>query len=238
MPEPAKRVKIRRKDLRGPDEFETLTGETLVWAREHQTVLVAAAFGLLVLAVIGLLLIQGRAARNQDASARFQQAQQQLEAGNAAAAAMQFAGIEANASSTPYGRLAGLFEGHARLAEGDAAAAATAYSEFLSSASAPEYIRQQALLGLARAKEAAGDTAGALDSYTQAEKLDGPLRADAAFGAARMHEAQGQADRAREIYARLLKDAPDGWMRPLVAAKVPDAPAEEAALAPGTGNVR
>ena len=45
MAQSAKRVKIRRKDLRGPDEFETLTGETLAWAQGHRTPLIVAGTG-------------------------------------------------------------------------------------------------------------------------------------------------------------------------------------------------
>lgn len=237
MPEPAKRIRIRRKDLRGPDEFETLTGETLVWARDHQTVLIAAGVAVLVLAVIGLIFARARGVRNREASGQFQQAQIQLESGSAATAATQFASLEATASGTPFGQLAGLYEGHALLQQGDAAGAATAYSEYLSTTSATDYLRQQALLGLGRTKEAAGDVPGALDSYSQAEKLEGPLRADAAFGAARMLEAQGQTNQARAIYIRLLKESPEGWLREIVATKVPDVPADTAG-SDDMGNVR
>ena len=36
MPQHAKRIKVRRKDLRKPDEFETLTGQALDWADDHR----------------------------------------------------------------------------------------------------------------------------------------------------------------------------------------------------------
>jgi tetratricopeptide (TPR) repeat protein len=236
MPEPAKRVRIRRKDLRGPDEFETIAGDAFVWAREHRAVLVGAGVVLLLLAVVGLLVTRARAGRRQEAATQFYQARAYLLGGNAATAAGQFASLEAHASGTPYGSLASLYQGHALLAQGEAGGAASAYSEYLSTAAAEEYLRQQALLGLGRAKEAAGDVSGALDAYTQAEKLEGPLAPDAAFAAARLHEAQGRTDEARAIYTRLLTEAPDGWMHEQVAAKVPDA--AKATDAVDAGNVR
>jgi tetratricopeptide (TPR) repeat protein len=171
---------------------------------------------------------RARVARNQEAALQFGQAQAQLAGGSAATAATQFAAIEQNAASTPFGRLAGLYQGHALLKQGDGAGAAAAYTEYLSTASAPDYLRQQALVGLGRAKELAGDKAGAHDSYVQAEKLDGPARAEASLGVARMLENQGQADQARAIYARLVKEAPDGWLRTFAEAKAPGVKADEA----------
>jgi len=231
MAQSAKRVKIRRKDLRGPDEFETLTGETLAWAQGHRTPLVVAGVAVLAIAVAALLMTRARTVRNQDAAAQFRQAQAELAGGSAATAATQFETIEQNASSTPFGRLAGLYQGHALLKQGDGAGAAAAYTEYLSTASAPEYLRQQALVGLGRAKEIGGDTAGAHDAYLQAEKLDGPARAEASLGVARMLETQGQADQARAVYARLVKEAPEGWVRTFAESKAPGVKADEAPAA-------
>lgn len=221
MAESAKRVRIRRKDLRRPDEFETLTGETFVWAQHHQTTLIVAGVALLAIAVGFILMSRSRAARLQEANLQFQQAQAQLERGSAATAATQFESIEQNASGTSYGQLAGLYRGHAFLKQGDGAGASTAYTQYLSTASAPDYLRQQALIGLGRAKEMANDLSGAEDAYLQAEKLDGPATTEASLGVARMLEAQGKPDQARAIFARLAKDAPEGWVKSYAAAKVP-----------------
>jgi hypothetical protein len=221
MAESAKRVKIRRKDLRRPDEFETLTGETFVWAQHHQTTLIVAGVAVLAVAIGLILVSRSRAARTQEADLQFQQAQAQLERGSPATAATQFEALERNASSTSYGQLAGLYRGHALLKQGDAAGAATAYTQYLSTASAPDYLRQQALIGLGRAKETANDASGAHDAYLQAEKLAGPATAEASLGVARMLEAQGRTDQARAIYARLAKDAPEGWIKAYAETKAP-----------------
>jgi predicted TPR repeat methyltransferase len=76
------------------------------------------------------------------------------------------------------------------------------------------------LFGLAHAKEAAGDTAGALDAYTQAGALAGPYRTDALLGAGRLHEASGRADDARAVYEGLLKDAGDPETKALLTQKL------------------
>jgi tetratricopeptide (TPR) repeat protein len=234
MAESAKRVKIRRKDLRGPDEFETLTGETLAWAQTHQAPLIVGGVALLAIAVGGLLVVRSRGIRNAEAAAQFQQAQAQLANGIAATAAMQFEAIEQNASATPFGQLAGLYRGHALLKEGDGGGAVGAYTQYLSTASAPDYLRQQALLGLGRAKELVNDVSGAYDAYLQAEKLEGPATAEASLGMARTLETQGQADQARAIYARLVKDAPEGWLKSYAEAKAPGVRTDEPPI-PGDG---
>src|SRR5439155_844024 len=82
-----------------------------------------------------------------------------------------FANVVERYPGAPFGRLAVLYRAHALARQGDQAAAATAYGEYLASAAVPVYLHQEALVGLARAKEAAGDTAGALDAYTQAGAL-------------------------------------------------------------------
>ena len=231
MAESAKKVKIRRKDLRGPDEFETLTGEGIAWAQKHQTKFIVGVVGVLVVGAVALLIARSRAVRNQDASIEFHQARVQLENGSAAAAATQFASLEQSASSTAFGQLAGLYRGHALLKQGDGAGAASAYTQYLSTASAPDYLRQQALVGLGNAKQLGGDNSGAHDAYLQAEKLDGPAKDEAALGVARTLEAQGQADQARAIYARLAKDAPEGWVRTAAQEKAPGVATDETAAA-------
>src|SRR6266404_432275 len=199
MPRHARRLKIRRKDLRKPDEFETLTGQAVAWADEHRPV-VYAVLAVAVVVLAGSLAIgRWRASRNDAAAVAFGCA-------------------------------------HALARQGDQAAAATAYGEYLASAAVPDYLRQEALVGLARAKEAAGDMAGALDAYTQAGALPGAYRDDALLSAARLEQAAGHAERAQAIYAGLLKDAADPATKAFVAAKVPGAARPTGGAAEGTAD--
>jgi tetratricopeptide (TPR) repeat protein len=223
MPQHAKRVKIRRKDLRQPDEFETLTGQALAWAEEHRQLLLAAVGIVLVIAAGVLLVGRARAARNEAAATDFRAAHELFQASKWPEAATAFDDVTIKYPSAPFGRLARLYRGHALARGGDAAAAANAYTDYVASEPDAAYLRQEALAGLGRAKEGVGDTAGALDAYTQASELDGPYRTDAMLGAARMHERAGAADKARDIYVKLQAENPQGDLRALLASKVPPA---------------
>src|SRR5436309_689295 len=233
MPRHARRLKIRRKDLRKPDEFETLTGQAVAWADEHRPVV----YGVLAVAVVvlagSLAIGRWRASRNDAAAVAFRSAQESFDEGKFQEAAQGFAYVVERYPGAPFGRLAVLYRAHALARQGDQAAAATAYGEYLASAADTEYLRQEALVGLARAKEATGDTAGALDAYTQAGALRGPYRDDALLSAARLEEAAGHADQARVIYSGLLKAA-DPEAQALAAAKVPGAAPAAGAVVEGT----
>jgi predicted Zn-dependent protease len=220
MPQHTKRVKIRRKDLKKPDEFETLTGQALAWAEENTRLLLGILGAALAVAAVVVLVNRIGASRNASAAEGFRRAKVTFDAGKFAEAAPAFEAVAHDYPRAPFGRLAALYRAHALAKQNDAAAAATAYGEYLASEKTP-YLRQEALTGLGRAKEATGDTAGALEAYADAGNLDGAFRTDALLNAARLHEAAGHADQAREIYARLLKDAPDADLRSVLLAKLP-----------------
>jgi tetratricopeptide (TPR) repeat protein len=221
MPQHVKRIKIRRKDLRKPDEFETLTGQAVDWADRHRPLVIGVAAGAIVVALIAFAVGRWRAGQNEAAAVAFRAAHAQFDAGRYAEAAGTFAEVGSAHPHTAFGRLATLYRAHALARSGDAAGAATAYGEYLATSPASEYLRQEALTGLARARESTGDAAGALEAYSQAGDLRGPYRTDALLGAARLHEAAGRGDQAREIYTRLLKEAPDPETRALLMAKLP-----------------
>jgi tetratricopeptide (TPR) repeat protein len=222
MAEPVKRLKLRRKDIRQPDEFVTVTSRVATWAREHRSLVAGIALGLVVVALVALLIGRTRAVRNEAAAAAFRSAHRTFEAGSYADAAEAFAALGREYPRTPFGRLAGLYRARALARQGDHAAAATAYGEYLAGSPQAPYLRQQALVGLAEAREASGDAAGALDAYTEAGALEGPLRPDALMAAARLQEAAGQGAEARALYTRLLAEGPGPDLRAVIRAKVPD----------------
>jgi hypothetical protein len=238
MPQHAKRIKIRRKDLRKPDEFETFTAQALEWADENRALVGGIAVALLAVALIALGLSRWRATQNESAAAAFRAAEARFAAGNFGDAARQFADVATDYPRAPFGRLAGLYRAHALARQNDAAGAAAAYAEYLAGSPVADYLRQEALVGLAHAKEASGDAAGALDAYTQAGAFAGPYRTDALLAAARLHEAAGRASDAHAIYAS-LKDVSDPEVQALLATKLPaeerrEAPAQAGATAEGT----
>src|SRR3989442_5874049 len=68
MPRHARRLKIRRKDLRKPDEFETLTGQAVAWADEHRPVVYAVLAVAVVVPARSLAIGPWRASRNDAAA--------------------------------------------------------------------------------------------------------------------------------------------------------------------------
>src|SRR5437870_3372550 len=123
MPQHARRLKIRRKDLRKPDEFETLTGQAVAWAGEHRPVV----YGVLAVAVVvlagSLAIGRWRASRNDAATVAFRSAQARFDEGKFQDAAQDFAYVVERYPGTPFGRLAALYRAHALARQGDQAAA-------------------------------------------------------------------------------------------------------------------
>jgi tetratricopeptide (TPR) repeat protein len=219
MPQHTKR-RFRRKDLRQPDEFETLTAQALVWAEEHRQLLLGLLGAAVAVAVVVLIVARVNASRNASAGDAFQRARASFEAGRFAEASESFASAARDYPRAPFGKLATLYRGHALARQNDAVGAAVAYEEYLATGPVA-YLKQEALVGLARAKESAGEAAAALLRYTEAGGSEGPYRTDALLNAARLHEAAGQADQARGIYGRLLKESPDPELRGLLLSKLP-----------------
>jgi len=228
----AKHYKLSRKDLREPDEFQAITSQTVDWLRANQSAVVGAVSTILAIGavIVGVGWYSGRQA--DAAAVKLQSAQALFEQKKFGDAATEFAAVTAAYPRTPSGRLATLYRAHA-LAEGsDPAAAAAAYGEYLATTPPTDYLRQQALLGMAHAQEAAKDTPAATETYQQAADIDGPFRTQAQLALARLAEASGASDKARTLYAEIIK-APDldADTRQAIGAKLPAsaAPTNEAA---------
>jgi hypothetical protein len=228
----AHRTKIHRKDLRGPDEFVTLTTRIADWARSHMNLVLSAVGVLVVIVVVAVIVTRSAAARDAAAARDFRSAYALFSTEKFGEAAVDFRALSDQYPGTEFGRLALLYQGHALARKDDAAAAVTAYQEYLALGGQPDYLRQQALVGIGHLKEASGDAAAALQAYGDAAALEGPLRTDARLGQARLEEAAGHGDQARTIYAEVLKDTEDPDLRAFLETKVPrtaEAPPAEAA---------
>src|SRR5438552_16877020 len=106
MPRHARRLKIRRKDLRKPDEFETLTGQAVAWANEHRPVV----YGVLAVAAVvlagSLAIGRWRASRNDAAAGAVRSAQESIDEGKFREAAQGFASLVERHPAAPFARLA------------------------------------------------------------------------------------------------------------------------------------
>jgi predicted negative regulator of RcsB-dependent stress response len=228
----AKHYKLSRKDLREPDEFQAITTQTVDWLRANQSAVVGAVSTILAIGAV-VLGVGWYSGHQADAAAvKLQAAQTLFEQKKFAEAATEFADVSATYPRTPSGRLATLYRAHALAEEPDPAAAAAAYGEYLATTPPTDYLRQQALLGMAQAQEATKDTPAATQTYQQAADIDGPFRTQAQLALARLEEAAGAPDKARALYAEIVK-APDldAETRQAISAKLPAsaAPANEAA---------
>jgi tetratricopeptide (TPR) repeat protein len=221
MAPPAERIKLNRKALREPDEFQTLTSQVAAWAQANRTALVAVAAAAVVIAAVGAGVSWYRARQAAAAAVRFQSAHDEFQASRWEEAGEAFAGLGRDYPGTGYGRLAALYQGHALLRKPDPAAAAAAYGGFLAASPPTDYLRQEALMGLGAAREASADAPGARDAYEQAATIEGPFRSDARLSLARLYEAGGQPDRAKELYLAVLKESPSGFARTVLEAKIP-----------------
>ncbi len=221
MAPPVQRIKLDRRTLREPDEFQTLTGQLADWGRRHRTTLTSIAAAVVVLSLLAAGVGWWRSRQAAAAAVRFQSAYGDFQAKRYAEAAEGFASVERDYGSTPSGRLAALYEGHALAQKPDPTAAAVAYERYLDSGVQADYLRQEALLRLGAVREAAGDATGALKAYEEAVGLAGPFTVEGRMSMARMLEAAGQTDKARDLYLTVLKESPSGSVRALLETKIP-----------------
>jgi len=233
--------RVRRKDLREPDEFITLSARVAAWARANQTAVVAgaAAFGVLVLLVAGIRWwVESRDAAATDA---FYGATELFKREQWAEAQKSYADLAEKYGSTPYGKLARLYAGRSALLAdkpGDAVPFLRAYV-----ADAPDpALEQLARVSLARALEESGDPAGAREELSRATQLAGPAGPQATLGLARLEEAAGAKDKAIELYQKYLADDPQGASADLARMRLaalgvapPPSPPSALSFPPGSG---
>src|SRR5439155_11798383 len=105
MPQHARRLKIRRKDLRKPDEFETLTGQAVAWADEHRPVVYAVLAVAAVVLAGSLAMGRWRASRNDAAAVAFRSAQARFEEGKFKDAAQGFVYVVERYTGAPVWRM-------------------------------------------------------------------------------------------------------------------------------------
>jgi predicted negative regulator of RcsB-dependent stress response len=221
----AKPLKVSRKALREPDEFQVLTTQAFDWIRENQSALIGIVSALIAVGAI-LIGVNWYGQRQADAAAaRFTKAQSMFDEKKYADAAAEFDAVATAYPRTASGRLARLYRAHALAHQPDPAGASTAYADYLESNPPTDYLRQEALVGLGHTAEAKSDTNAAMDAYRQAIDAGGPFTTQARLALARLEEAAGNAEKARQLYADVLQSPDlDPETRQELSAKVPSPP--------------
>jgi predicted negative regulator of RcsB-dependent stress response len=210
--------RLTRKDLRQPDEFQTLSRQAMQFVETNRNAVIAVltAVIVLLLAIVAYRMISQ--SREASASAAYAEARQLLTDKKYAEAATKFDTVVSQYGGTSYGPLALLERGNALLLADQAADAATAYEKFLQSSPPTDYLRQLAHTRLGYAQEKLGKPADAEKSFTTAASETGPFVAEALFGAARNAEIAGNADKAKQLYTQLLDKHPTSEFREVAGA--------------------
>jgi outer membrane protein assembly factor BamD (BamD/ComL family) len=210
--------RLTRKDLRAPDEFQTLTRQTLDFVEANRTAVMAAlgAAIVLLLAIVAFRMISQ--SREATASVAYSEARGLLADKKYDEAAGRFESVATQYSGTSYGPLALLERGNALLLADKATDAVAAYEAFLRTSPATDYLRQLAHTRLGYAHEKLGKAAEAQTAFTTAANEKGPFTAEALFGAARNAEAAGDSAKAKEHYGQLLEKYPTTEYRDVASA--------------------
>jgi tetratricopeptide (TPR) repeat protein len=211
----ATRHKISRKELKQPDEFQTVFETAALFFELHLTEVLLGAAALLVVVAIALSFFYYEAQRGRAASARFDQALSELQGGKYESAEKELSSLAADEPHRAVGRLANLYLANAYLAQKEPAKAREALLRYLAGDDASVF-RDAALDDLAVTYEELGDYKQAEATYRQASAIEGPEQARAELGMARMLQKQGKRNEAVAVYRDFLAQHPYAPERTLV----------------------
>jgi len=211
----ATRHKISRKELKQPDEFQTVFETAALFFELHMTEVLLGAAALLVIVAIALSFFYYEARRGRAASGRFDQALSDLQGGKYEAAEKELTSLADDEPHRAVGRLANLYLANAYLAQKEPAKARDALLRYLAEDDASVF-RGAALDDLAVTYEELGDYKQAEATYRRASEIEGPEQARAALGMARMLQKQGKRDEAIAVYRDFLAQHPYAPERTLV----------------------
>lgn len=207
MPPTTHRPKINRKELKQPDELTTLfdSAQKFFFANLRQVFISAGVVVAVGILLIGVYYYE----RYQDTvtSAKFYNALSALSAGRYKPAEEQFKKLAAEEPGRRLGRLSRFYLASAYLNDGNPAAARDALVRFLAEERDPLFT-SLALSNLAVAYERLGDFKKAADAYSQAAGIDGPGKARAELGYARMLVKAGDKPGAIAAYRGFLTANP------------------------------
>jgi predicted negative regulator of RcsB-dependent stress response len=217
----AEKARLRRKDIKQPDEFVTLSTQALSWARAHQQLVIWGGAGLVVILVAVGIITAYSGARTRDANADLARALTALGAKDYATASTDLIDLAGRWDGTTVAPLAGLLGANAAIDAGDADKALAELTRLQANAARlPPYLQQEVLLAWGNALETKQQWLDAAAKYKEAAAVSGPYTGNAIVGEARTRERGGDADRARELYRQAYDQFPDLPERDLIAAKV------------------
>lgn len=201
------RHKLKRKELKQPDEFQSIVESVGLFFELHLAKVIIGAIAMLVAAALALGVYFYEARRGRAAAARFAQALSEIQNKQYAAAQTALAALAADEPYRAVGRLANLYLASAYLAQEQPAKARAALRRYLADGAGPAF-RDIALNNLAIACEDLHDYKAAEAAYREAAKIPGPGQGRAQLGVARMLLAQGKRAEAIAAYRGFLDSNP------------------------------
>lgn len=194
--------KIRWKDLRAPDEFQTATQQALTFVRSHERETVLAAVGLFVLLAVVLGVSAYRSWRADKAGKEFRQGFRSYLASDLDGAAKAFDSLATHSPGLAAGELAALYSGAIAIQRDDRAKAGASF-EMVAESSDEAALEQIAEYNLGVLKRNTGDAASE-EHFEKAASLEGPLR-----GAAVVALAAKVGEKKSEVPAEILNSLPE-----------------------------
>jgi tetratricopeptide (TPR) repeat protein len=211
----ATRHKISRKELKQPDEFQTIFETVAIFFDLHRNEVLIGLAALLGLTVLACGIYFYEAGKTRAAAARFEQAMSELEGGKYDAAEKTLKSLADDEPRRAVGRLSNLYLGIAYLAQKQPEKARDSLQRYLAGDDTSIF-RGAALDDLAVTYEDLGDFKQAEETYRQAAKIEGPDQARAELGVARMLKRQGKRADAVAAYNDFLTQHPYAPERTIV----------------------
>jgi tetratricopeptide (TPR) repeat protein len=171
---------IRRRQLKEPDEFLTLSRQFLEYARQHERQVTFAVLGLVAVVALAVGVRWYRSWEEGQAEAAFGAARRDFVVQKLDLAAKGFERVTTNWPRTPYGRLAFVYLGNSYAELGKTKEAEEAFQQALRN-DPDELLRQIAHYNLGVLELKSADKATAATELAAAAAAPGPLRGVAWF---------------------------------------------------------
>jgi tetratricopeptide (TPR) repeat protein len=204
---PVTHRKLRRKELRQPDEFITFFENLSSFLLDNLVRVIIGACAAIALAAIGVGVYFYTQYQDRLVADQFYEAITALDHKEYKNAETDFSKLAEDHPHASLGRLARFYLAGCYMAEKDPAKARDALNQYLAGDDRPTF-KSLALLQLGVAYEDLGQFQQAHQTYSEAAKLPGPQKMRAELAVARMLVREGHKDAAIEAYRQFLKENP------------------------------